>query len=257
MTDIRPIREDEAEEFLRILAGAFKVDFERAYRPFHEEPYFDLRNKWALFQGQEMISILTVTPLTFGWGSAVGIAGVATRTGRQNEGFAGRLMTRVLDRLARNGTPAALLFAQRPELYERAGFEPLDVVVRAPLPNLRPEILDDEMPAALVRAMYDEWADGSPDRLRRDDLRWRFWHWNRRLAGVAGDGYLCHEHGTLREAVGVTAADPLPLPEGTEWLGLSAIADDLGFVFERAAIELTLMGRSVPGQPRLFLTDQF
>ena len=257
MTEIRPIRADEAETFLQLLCDAFRVEFNRAYAPFHDEPYFSLSRKWALFEGTEMVSILTLTPLEFGWGRATGIAGVSTRADRRREGHGGRLLSRVLRHLEREGAPAALLFAQATDIYERAGFEPLDRVVRAPLPALAPEELDAEFPFALVRAMYDEWAAASPDRLRRDDLRWRFWHWNRRSARMLGGGYGCVENGALREAVGISGDSPLALPTGAEWVGLTAVADDLGLVFSKATVELTLMGRAVPGTPRLFLTDQF
>jgi hypothetical protein len=35
------------------------------------------------------------------------------------------------------------------------------------------------------------------------------------------------------------------------------MADQLGFVFERAVVELYLMGKNVPGIPQMFMTDQF
>ena len=77
MTEIRPIRLDETDAFLRILCTVFELDFFRAQGLFREEPLFDIDRKWALFERGEMVSILTTTPLIFGWGKANGIAGVA------------------------------------------------------------------------------------------------------------------------------------------------------------------------------------
>lgn len=256
MTEIRPIREAEAEDFLRLLCKSFAVEYERAYDPFFEEPYFDLDRKWALFEGQEIVSILTTTPLRFGWGPAFGIAGVATAADRRSEGHAARLIDRVVRHGERNGEPAALLFAQRTELYERGGFAPLDRVVSAPLPQTSQPPVEGELPIALVREMYDRWAAADPDRLRRDDRRWAFWRWNFRQPLAAGDGYLVHEGDALKEAVGWHGDTP-PVPGGTGWLGLTVMADELGLVFETATVQLTLMGRNVPSVPKLWMTDAF
>jgi hypothetical protein len=35
------------------------------------------------------------------------------------------------------------------------------------------------------------------------------------------------------------------------------MADQLQFAFEKATVEMELMGRNVPGVPQMFLTDQF
>ena len=76
MTEIRPIRLDETDTFLQILCDVFGLDFFRAQGLFKEEPLFDLSRKWALFEGDEMVSILTTTPLIFGWGREIGRAHV-------------------------------------------------------------------------------------------------------------------------------------------------------------------------------------
>ncbi|PNA17660.1 hypothetical protein C1X78_26005, partial [Pseudomonas sp. MPR-R1B] len=89
---------------------------------------FDLDRKWALFEGGEMVSVLTTTPLLFGWGPAIGIAGVATAVNRRREGHAGRLIEQVLRAAARDGEGPALLLAKDVALYERLGFEPIDRV---------------------------------------------------------------------------------------------------------------------------------
>ena len=84
MTEIRPVRPDEAEAFLELLCDVFSLDLNRAYDVFFSEPLFDLDRKWALFEGREMVSILTTTPLIFGWGRAA--MAVASAAGRRWEG---------------------------------------------------------------------------------------------------------------------------------------------------------------------------
>ncbi|RYG40986.1 GNAT family N-acetyltransferase [bacterium] len=257
MTEIRNLRDDEeAEAFLQLLCRVFGLDPDRARDVFFNEPLFDLDRKWALFEAGEMVSVLTTTPLEFGWGRAVGVAGVCTDPDRQREGFAGRLLERVIRESERRGEGAMLLFAQRLDLYESVGFEPIDRVIRAPL-NL---VLEDRFQAmdwTEARAVYDAWSQAAPDRLRRDNRRWKYWEWHYRTARRVGAGYVCEENGTLREGLWHRTEVGLPLPTGTEWFGLTATADLLGLTFDRAVEESILMGRNFPGVPVMFMTDQF
>ncbi len=258
MTEIRPIRREEADDFLQLLCDVFGLDFDRAYNLFFEDPMFDLRRKWALFEGREMVSILTTTPLEFGWGRAYGVAGVATRTDRRREGHAGKLIERVHREAQRLGEGAALLFAKELGLYERQGFEPLDRVVRAPLATVPEEIVPPTMHVEEIRAMYAAWADGHPDRLVRDRKRWTLWKWHFRECNPFGDGYLCFENDTLREGLWSEPAMALPLPAGTEFFGTTLIADMLELPLAAPpTVELYVMGRDIPGVPQLFMTDQF
>jgi hypothetical protein len=106
-------------------------------------------------------------------------------------------------------------------------------------------------------AKYDAWSNEHPDRLRRNDARWRYWNWHYRICEGFGDGYLCAEPNGLREGIWTPGDQPLPFTDGTEWFGTTLMADQLGFVFEKATVELYLMGHNVPGVPQMFLTDQF
>jgi len=261
VTEIRPIKMSEAEAFLQLLCDVFGLDFNRAYTVFFQEPYFDLQRKWAIFQGTEIISVLTTTPLSFGWGEAFGIAGVATRERYRREGYAARLLEAVIRHYERIGISSAILFAQRTDLYESLGFETIDRVVRAPLPSSllegkssgEFEVMDPET----VRGIYDQWAAAHPDRLRRDELRWKYWNWSYRIAEAVGDGYAVIEPNILREGLYHRTTTALPFPANSEWLGTTFMADQLGLVFERAVIELYMMGKNVPGIPQMFMTDQF
>lgn len=256
MTDIRPIHRNEAETFLELLCDVFALDTNRAYEVFFSEPLYDLNRKWALFEGPEMVSILTTTPLRFGWGRAFGVAGVATRKDRQGEGHATKLLQRVLREGERNGEPAALLFARQMGLYERNGFEPLDRVIRA---TVRTNMDEDGaiLEGTEMCDIYDQWANAHPDRLRRDAKRWEYWRWNYRVTTAFADGYLCHEAGTLREAIYTGRHASLPLATDSEWLGTTFMADQLELPLENPVVDLYLMGYRVPGIPQLFMTDQF
>lgn len=258
MTEIRPLREGEVEAFLELLCDVFGLDFDRAQPLFFEDPMFDLRRKWALFEGAEMVSILTTTPLEFGWGRAYGVAGVATRADRRGEGHAGKLLERVHKEAHRAGEGHAMLFARDLNLYEKHGFEPLDRVVRAPLATLPDDGIHAPMHVEEVRAMYAAWADGDDDRLRRDRKRWNLWKWHFRECFPFVDGYLCFENDTLREGLWSTPQTALPLPSGVEFFGTTLIADMLEIpIAAPPTVELYLMGRDVPGVPQLFMTDQF
>ncbi|MDR3689658.1 MAG: GNAT family N-acetyltransferase [Fimbriimonas sp.] len=257
MTEIRPIHESEAEGFLRLMCDVFGLDFNRAYDVFFTEPLFELERKWALFEGREMVSILTTSPLEFGWGKAFGIAGVATRHDRQGEGHASVLLQRVLKESAKRGEAGALLFARELSLYERNGFEPLDRVIRAPLHTQ----MEDEFPESFefetVQRTYDEWSLQHPDRLRRDERRWNYWRWHYRICTPYQDGYLSIEPGVLREPIYSQSVTSLPLPPGTDWFGTTFMADQFEIPLHDPAVELYLMGRNIPGIPQIFMTDQF
>ncbi len=257
MTAIRTIRPDEAEAFLQLLCDVFGLDFNRAYDLYFQEPYFDVNRKWAIFEGAEMISVLTTTPLKFGWGDAVGIAGVATKEKYRNEGYAKRLLLKVLSEHKKRGEEAALLFATETKLYENVGFEGLDRVVRGELYSEPASGPNEGMPIERLEDLYDKWSFGHRDRLRRDEQRWKYWKWHFRQCAQYRDGYLCFENGMLREALYTGKAENWPVPEGSQWMGLSYMTDQLEIPLRNVTEETILMGYNVPGQPQMFLTDQF
>jgi GNAT superfamily N-acetyltransferase len=259
MTEIRTILESEAEEFLDVLCSVFKLDYSRARGIFFTEPLFDLNRKWALFEGREIVSILTTTPLEFGWGRAYGIAGVATRANRRGEGHASKLLQRVHRECACRGERGGLLFAKETGLYERNGFELIDAAVRGQVvtcfESLPPPFpLENES----IEGMYNQWACEHPDRLRRDEKRWRYWHWHYRICEPFDGGYLCTEPSTLREALFNRPHRCLPVPSSTEWYGTRFMADLLEIPFlTPPQADLYLMGRDIPSIPQMFMTDQF
>lgn len=257
MTEIRPIREEEAEAFLGLICKVFDLDFNLAYDLFFTEPMFDLNRKWALVEGQELVSVLTTTPLEFGWGKAIGLAGVATHPDRRGEGYGRRLIERVLRESDRAGESAAMLFATDLRLYEQLGFEGLDRVVRGPITSLPLEVDLPSIGLNEIRHRYNMWASEHPDRLRRDEKRWQYWQWNYRDSMAFGDGYLCVENQTVREQLNTSIPKKWPVPRGTEWLGTSFMTDQLEVPLGAVEVPMYLMGRNVPGQPQFFMTDQF
>jgi predicted N-acetyltransferase YhbS len=254
--EVRPIRREEAEQFLELLCDVFGLDLARAHGIFFSEPMFDLTRKWALFDRGQMVSILTTTPLSFGWGKAFGIAGVATRKDRQSEGLGGKLLERVIAESEKVGEEGALLFAKETPLYQRVGFRTLDSVIRADIRSDTSEPgepLEDEE----VREMYRVWSEQHPARLRRDELRWNYWKWHFRICSPIQNGYFCYEPGLLREIVFSGAPQRLPLPDDCEWLGLISMARDLRLNISRPRHELHFMGYNIPMLPQMFMTDQF
>ncbi len=259
MTEIRTIEASEAEEFLDLLCTVFALDYPRARSIFFSEPLFELSRKWALFEGREMVSILTTTPLEFGWGRAYGVAGVATTRNRQGEGHASKLLNRVHKESVKRGETAALLFAKETSVYEKNGFEPIDAAVRG-LIATSPDLSSSPLPLEneSVEGIYNAWAAQHPDRLRRDEKRWRYWHWHYRVCEPFNCGYLCIEPSTLREGIFSPGQTHLPLSQPTEWYGTRFMADLLEIPFAREPkAELFLMGRDIPGIPQMFMTDQF
>jgi len=257
VTEIRPIQEREGETFLRLMCEAFGLDFNRAYDVFFTEPMFDLERKWALFEGNEMVSILTTSPLEFGWGRAFGIAGVATSVERQGEGHASKLLQKVIKESERRGEGGALLFARDLRFYEKNGFEALDRVIRAPVKTEMEDELPDCYEFDVVQAKYDAWSQAHPDRLRRDERRWNYWKWHYRICTPFQSGYLCFEPNLLREHLFEAPVDSLPLPPGTDWFGTTFMADQFEIPLENPEVDLYLMGQNIPGIPQMFMTDQF
>ncbi|MBI1331639.1 MAG: GNAT family N-acetyltransferase [Armatimonadetes bacterium] len=257
MTEIRTIRPDETDAFLRLLCNVFNLDFARAQTLFREEPLFDLNRKWALFEGGQMVSILTTTPLEFGWGPAIGIAGVATLANRQGEGFARRLLEKVLVESEKRGEGPALLFAADTRLYESIGFEGIDRVVRGPIVSLPLDIQLEPIPVDDVKAKYTAWSGEDHSRLRRDARRWKYWLWQFRESFAYRDGYLCLENTQVRELVLPGPEKKLPVPLGTEWIGLASMTDQFEIPLGSISVPMYLMGYNFPGIPQLFMTDQF
>jgi GNAT superfamily N-acetyltransferase len=257
MREIRPIREQEADAFLELLCSVFGLDLGRASHVFYHEPLYDLSRKWAVFEGREIVSILTTTPLEFGWGMAIGIAGVATKQNRRGQGIAGQLLERVLREADRNNEHVAFLFANRPDVYQRAGFRVVDHVIRAPILAARVFREQPYISESDVRRIYNTWASAHPDRLRRDDRRWKLWQFNMRRGVPLLGGYACAEGGLLRECVPFELAASWPLERGTEWFGLHSMASQLGMPLGEIRRELLLMSRAASAPPQMFMTDQF
>ncbi|MHB8637452.1 MAG: GNAT family N-acetyltransferase [Fimbriimonadaceae bacterium] len=254
---IRPVTPAEAPEFLDLMCRVFDLEVERAKSVFYKEPLFDLSRKWALFTEGEMISILTTVPLRFGWGRGFGIAGVATREDRRGKGFARVLLRHVCAVGEATGEGAAYLFAREPEVYKSSNFEVVDTVIRGPLDRIEEESIPPMQDGSTVERRYDEWCAKDPNRLRRDDQRWRYWRWSMRVCTAFGDGYLCSEGSVIREVViDAPVAAPWPTPE-VEWFGLESMTDQLQVPVKERHFELYLMARNAPAGMAMYMTDQF
>lgn len=251
--EIRPIQEAEAVSFLQLVCDVFELDFARARTVFFNEPLFDLTRKWALFENRQMVSVLTSVPLTFGWGKAVGIASVATRPSQRGQGYATELLRTVVETYRARGEEGAYLFAQDPSMYVRMGFEPIDDMVRVPLP---PKEYDSGplLPYEEVVRTYDNWATKHPDRLIRDSKRWKAWRWGMRACSPAPGGYICIEGSVVREAI-FEGEIEWPVGQMTEWVGLRSMCSSVGLKPGEKTAQLLALGTM--RRPQMFLTDQF
>jgi hypothetical protein len=203
-----------------------------------------------------MLSILTTTPLRFGWGDAIGISGVATDPCERSRGLGKALIERVLAAAEEAREAPAALFARDPRLYERCGFETADLVVQGPLvcsPDEPLERLSDDE----VHAIYARWAAIAPDRLVRDPQRWRYWQWRLRHCEPHGEGYICLESGLTREAIVEPGLPAWPVPPQTEWIGLRMLTDALQVPLATRTEGMALMTYRFPSPPVMFMTDQF
>lgn len=268
MTTIRTITEAESEIFLRLLCDVFQLDYARASSVFYSEPFYDLKRKWALFHSGRLTSILTTTPLAFGWGNAIGIAGVGTHPLYRNQGHAEKLLQHVLEAAEHDNEGPAILFAHKPVLYERVGFKTIDTVIKGPVRSNGEFPYDETLPSAEIQSRYNAWAEQNPNRLRRDERRWRYWNFIYRQCVPVGPGYIACEATLVREALVPLAPplparspecppDPWPVPPGTEWFGLKSLTQSLKVPVEKERQELLLMARHFPAKPQLFMTDQF
>jgi GNAT superfamily N-acetyltransferase len=247
----------EAEPFLELLCQVFSLDLARAKTVFYGEPLYDLGRKWAVFEDGRIVSILTTTSLVFGWGKAIGIAGVATDPSRRGQGFARRLIEEVLEDAEAKGEGPAVLFAQDSRLYRRCGFEEIDEVVRGRLASDPAAHTAEPLGLDEVQALYSEWSSQCPERLVRTRARWDFWVWSYRPAERFGPGYLCLEPSIVREAVPLHKAELWPVPPDTDWVGLRRVLDAVDAPVTGLRHELIVMGRGLPAPVQMFMTDQF
>ena len=257
MIEIRRIVVTEAEQFLDLLCSVFHLDISRARPVFYDNVLFELNRKWALFDNGAMTSILTTTGLTFGWGRCIGIAGVATSPEFQGCGHAQRLLEFVLNQAKDEGEAPAMLFAHQQTLYRRVGFELKDEVVRGSIQTSKSPESVDSLSNSVVQNLYGEWSNASPDRFVRTSDRWRYWGLACRICEPFLGGYACIEPSLVREAVAVGQADKWPVPPGSEWYGLRTMTQACKVPVKKTRVELLLMTRGVPGQPQMFMTDQF
>jgi hypothetical protein len=254
MIDVRTIRVEEAEEFLRVLCTVFDLDFDRARPVFFAEPFYDLNRKWALFESGKIVSVLTTVPLTFGWGQAIGIAGVGTLIEARGQGYGTRLLEGVLAGSRERNEGSAYLFARQTELYGSVGFEVIDAVVRGSL-IAGQGFVDDPLSYDEVVNTYTRWSESAPNRLRRDEQRWGYWRWHLRLCDRFGSGYICREPGLIREVI--PGSGPWPVRSDEEFLGLRSMAEKLNVPLANCDHETHVMAFGTSRKPEFFLTDQF
>lgn len=257
MKEIRSIRAAESEEFLKVLCQIFDLNYQQALHVYFNEPMYDLNRKWAYFIDGKMVSILTTSPLNFGWGKAIGIAGVGTIEPYLGQGIATELLQAALDKSERDGEGAAILFAHQTGLYARSGFEVMDHVIRGQIIGDSAAPIEDCLSHEEVRACYSAWSAKDPNRLIRDARRWKCWEWTLKDCEPFAGGYICMEPMGIREAILGRPSGIWPVPRAMTWYGLRSLTSLLDVPLKTEKEELILMGRGFPDIPQMFMTDQF
>ncbi|MCE9558502.1 MAG: GNAT family N-acetyltransferase [Armatimonadetes bacterium] len=256
MIEVRQVGRSEEQTFLQLLCGVFDLDYNRASSIFFSEPLHDHRQNWAAFEGDEMVSILTMTPLEFSWGTSIGISGVATKLGKRGNGYAGQLIEQSCKSVEAQGFRGFMLFAHQEDLYESLGFEHVDDVIRAPLQAAmtpEPYVLSNQE----VHLIYNRWAAADPRRLIRTEPRWKFWEWNLRCCEEVGGGYICSETSLVREAIVPEPCGAWPVLAGSEWIGMRSLSSELRIPIGQSKHDLYVMVKGMPDLPSMFMTDQF
>jgi predicted acetyltransferase len=258
LTEIRPIQSSDAEAFLRILCDVFQLNHAQATRIFHRDPNLDWNRKWALFESGRMTTILTTSPMQFGWGKAVGIAGVATLPSERGRGLAACLIQEVLAHGEAHGEGPAMLFAHEEGLYRRCGFEVADRVIRGEvIASTAARPADRLLSLEEVQELYAVWAADSAARLQRTERSWRSWTWTMKHCVARPGGYVCVEPATIREAILEPSPEGCPVDPGHSFYGLARMAESLQVPLKWRREELLVMTRSFPHPPEMFMTDQF
>ncbi len=255
--EIRPLIGEEVSLGLDLVCICFGLNRKRIQTLFDSDLMRETKTHWGLFEGRDLLSTITVTPLQFGWGEAAGISGVATHPDRQKQGLASCLLKETAAQESAAGRVGSILLANEARVYEKAGYSVTDRVIDGTIMTSEPvdqaaDVSDEE-----TEQLYAEWAEADPGRMRRDETRWRAWRWLGRRYERLSQGVACCEPGLVREAVLNETLDRWPLPAGTRWVGLKSIADQMGVPLQSTRDDLLLMSKDIPGPVQLFLTDQF
>jgi predicted N-acetyltransferase YhbS len=186
---------DTVEEVLRLVCESFDLDIAAARPLFYEDPLFEHRHKWLLFDGDRAVCTATLSnsPMNMGgWVLPVaGIAGVATSPSLRGRGYATRLLTDILRALPSMGYAAAALVPSRPELYRKTGFAmaaerwTLTVSVAEAAGGPVASELTEETARPAIERIHSLHGAHRLGAVIRDPRRWRYFFWYKwRLVGA-------------------------------------------------------------------------
>ncbi len=249
---VRKVRKDEEDAYLALLCRAFGLNLGQSALAFYSDPLFSRRERWALFDGRELIGSVSTLEMTFGRGGVTGISNVAIQPERRGQGLAQRMLEHVLDQVG-----PACLFANQPDLYQRLGFKVVDEVIRGTLPTRDHGGVLEKVNASAARDVYRRWSSEDNRRLVRDDARWTYWTWAKGVAFALGNGYVKLDSGSTREIIASKDGFPLDLSGTVDWIGLREVTRDMDIPVENGQFELLFMTWGIDWVPRMFLTDQF
>ncbi len=177
--------DSQLDEMIALMADVFDLPLEAARSVFYRDPSF--RRDHKLVAADEGVVAACLTLVEDRWTvrcrpvGLAGIAGVATRPECERRGYASALMMESLGRAASQGIGIVGLVAERPGLYQRLGWRPVDsgVLLSGAMPGgalpggfrVRNAVLAD-LPE--MADLFDSAARNELLARVRDLRRWRF-----------------------------------------------------------------------------------
>ncbi len=178
--------EEELDSMLRVMCAGFELPYEAARTVFHDDPYFDIKNKRVLRLNGQIVSCLSIVEAACWIGSTIipiaGIAGVSTLSEYRRRGLAELLLKDTLETLKHRNYSLAGLFAINRDYYQRMGWESVGSIYQAVVPRTvlnsaqsssQIKIASAEDIPALIR-LYDSSSQGRTLHLLRDKKRWKY-----------------------------------------------------------------------------------
>ncbi|MGM7701036.1 GNAT family N-acetyltransferase [Pseudalkalibacillus sp. Hm43] len=183
--EIRTIRDDEFRDFLRM--GEFAFQYELSDEDVeNRKSLLELENCWALYEGEEMASKLTIHPMKI-WlaGKQMpmgGIAGVASWPEHRRKGHIKALMRKSLEVMKEKGQYVSMLHPFSFAFYRNYGWEMTHQVMKyeikpVQLPKRKLDysgrVFRINHDIERLNAMYERYAEDYSGMLKRSELWWK------------------------------------------------------------------------------------
>jgi predicted N-acetyltransferase YhbS len=255
VSELRTLTAPKFDQYVALLCESFGYpDKTHVSAILSQDPCFELDNVLCIFKGKKLISAVTTTVLQFGDYPAIGLSSVITAPAHRGKGYATKLVREAVTIAQNGGIDRALVFAKTTKLYEKIGFKLLDSCITGQIDCPEP-LAERPLEERFARMLYDNWATGHPDRLRRSDEQWAKHRWLPAVCLYQAAGYArLTRTGKVHEVVNV-GAHQYSLPMGSQWVGLASMADALSIpLLDRTHTEY-LLGIGFERAPQFFRNE--